>query len=128
MTEDVKTTVKTQSIIDEIKNTVKDTIKDQANATIQQMIDSIKEKLTAEGIEFTDQIQSLVKEAVTAIMEQTGESVSTKVDAFMDSKKNQWAQLAVEDPDEARRKLRTFWMGIAGCGVVIGFLLGAWIF
>ena len=128
MTEDVKTIVETQSIIDEIKNTVKDTIKDQANTTIQQMIDSIKEKLTAEGIEFTDQIQSLVKEAVTAIMEQTGESVSTKVDAFMDSKKDQWAQLAVEDPDEARRKLRTFWMGISGCCAVVGLVIGIWVF
>lgn len=128
MTEDVKTTVEAQSIIDEIKETVKDTIKGQADATIQQIIDSIKEKLTAEGIEFTDQIQSLVKEAITEIMEQTGESVFTKVDAFMDSKKDQWAQLAVEDPDEARRKLRTFWMGISGCCAVVGLVIGIWVF
>ena len=127
MTEEVKTT-ESQSIIDEIKETVKDTIKGQVDATIQQIIDSIKEKLTANGVEFTEQIQSLVKEAVTAIMEQTGESVSTKVDAFMDSKKDQWAQLAVENPDEARRKLRTFWMGISGICLVVGLIIGIWVF
>lgn len=128
MTEEVKTTVEGQSVIDEIKETVKDTIKEQANATIQQMIDSIKEKLTANGVEFTEQVQSLVKEAITAILEQTGESVTTKVDSFLESKKDQWAALAVEDPDEARRKLRTFWGGIACCGTIVGFILGAWVF
>ena len=127
MTEEVKTT-ESQSIIDEIKETVKDTIKGQVDATIQQIIDSIKEKLTANGVEFTEQIQSLVKEAVTAIMEQTGESVSTKVDAFMESKKDQWAQLALQNPDEARRKLRTFWMGISVCCAVVGLVIGIWVF
>lgn len=128
MAEEVKTTVEGQSVIDEIKETVKGTIKEQANATIQQIIESIKEKLTANGIEFTEQIQSLVKEAITVIMQDTGEAVSAKVDAFMDSKKDQWAALAVEDPDEARRKLRTFWGGIACCGTIVGFILGAWVF
>ena len=127
MTEEVKTT-ESQSIIDEIKETAKDPIKGQADATIQQIIDSIKEKLTANGVEFTEQIQSLVKEAVTAIMEQTGESVSTKVDTFMESKKDQWAQLALQNPDEARRKLRTFWMGISGCCAVVGLIIGIWVF
>lgn len=127
MTEDVKTT-ESQSVIDEIKETVKDTIKGQADATIQQIIDSIKEKLTANGVEFTEQVKKLVTEAVTVIMQETSESISTKVDAFMDSKKDQWAALAVEDPDEARRKLRTFWGGIACCGTIVGFILGAWVF
>ena len=127
MTEEVKTT-ESQSIIDEIKETVKDTIKGQADATIQQIIDSIKEKLTANGVAFTEQIQNLVKEAVTAIMQQTGESISTKVDFFMESKKDQWAQLALQNPDEARRKLRTFWMGISGCCAVVGLIIGIWVF
>lgn len=127
MTEEVKTT-ESQSIIDEIKETVKDTIKGQADATIQQIIDSIKEKLTANGVEFTEQIKQLVTEAVTVIMQETGESISTKVDAFMDSKKDQWAQLALQDPDEARRKLRTFWMGISGCCAVVGLVIGIWVF
>lgn len=127
MTEDVKTT-ESQSVIDEIKETVKDTIKGQADATIQQIIDSIKEKLTANGVEFTEQVKKLVTEAVTVIMQETGESISTKVDSFMESKKDQWAQLALQDPDEARRKLRTFWMGISGVCLVVGLVIGIWVF
>lgn len=127
MTEDVKTT-EVQSVIDEIKETVKDTIKGQADATIQQIIDSIKEKLTANGVEFTEQVKKLVTEAVTVIMQETGESISTKVDSFMESKKDQWAQLALQNPDEARRKLRTFWMGISGVCLVVGLVIGIWVF
>lgn len=127
MTEDVKTT-ESQSVIDEIKETVKDTIKGQADATIQQIIDSIKEKLTANGVEFTEQVKQLVTEAVTVIMQETGESISTKVDSFMESKKDQWAQLALQNPDEARRKLRTFWMGISGVCLVVGLVIGIWVF
>ena len=127
MTEDVKTT-EAQSVIDEIKETVKDTIKGQADATIQQIIDSIKEKLTANGVEFTEQVKKLVTEAVTVIMQETGESISTKVDSFMESKKDQWAQLALQNPDEARRKLRTFWMGISGVCLVVGLVIGIWVF
>lgn len=127
MTEDVKTT-ESQSVIDEIKETVKDTIKGQADATIQQIIDSIKEKLTANGVEFTEQVKKLVTEAVTVIMQETGESISTKVDSFMESKKDQWAQLALQNPDEARRKLRTFWMGISGVCLVVGLVIGIWVF
>ena len=113
-----------KSVLDQIKDTVTETIKDQANTTIQQAIEALKDKLTANGIEFTDQIQSLVQEAITSIMTQTGESVSTKVESFLDSKKDQWAQLAVTDPDEARRKLRTFWMGVSGICAIIGAVLG----
>lgn len=127
MTEDVKTT-EAQSVIDEIKETVKNTIKGQADATIQQIIDSIKEKLTANGVEFTEQVKKLVTEAVTVIMQETGESISTKVDSFMESKKDQWAQLALQNPDEARRKLRTFWMGISGVCLVVGLVIGIWVF
>lgn len=127
MTEDVKTT-ESQSVIDEIKETVKDTIKGQADATIQQIIDSIKEKLTANGVEFTEHVKKLVTEAVTVIMQETGESISTKVDSFMESKKDQWAQLALQNPDEARRKLRTFWMGISGVCLVVGLVIGIWVF
>ena len=128
MTEDVKTTIETQSIVDEIKDAVKDAIKTQSSKTIEDIINSIKEKLTANGVEFTEQIKQLVTEAVTAIMQETGESISTKVDSFMESKKDQWAQLALQDPDEARRKLRTFWMGISGVCLAVGLVVGIWVF
>mgnify|MGYP001023150305 CR=1 FL=1 len=128
MTEDVKTTTETQSIVDEIKDAVKDAIKTESSKTIEDIINSIKEKLTANGVEFTEQLKQLVTEAVTAIMRETGESISTKVDSFMESKKDQWAQLALQDPDEARRKLRTFWMGISGVCLVVGLVVGIWVF
>lgn len=128
MTEDVKTTTETQSIVDEIKDAVKDAIKTESSKTIEDIINSIKEKLAANGVEFTEQLKQLVTEAVTAIMQETGESISTKVDSFMESKKDQWAQLALQDPDEARRKLRTFWMGISGVCLVVGLVVGIWVF
>ena len=128
MTEDVKTTTETQSIVDEIKDAVKDAIKTESSKTIEDIINSIKEKLAANGVEFTEQLKQLVTEAVTAIMQETGESISTKVDSFMESKKDQWAQLALQDPDEARRMLRTFWMGISGVCLVVGLVVGIWMF
>lgn len=128
MTEDVKTTTETQSIVDEIKDAVKDAIKTESSKTIEDIINSIKEKLAANGVEFTEQLKQLVTEAVTAIMQETSESISTKVDSFMESKKDQWAQLALQDPDEARRKLRTFWMGVSGVCLVVGLVVGIWVF
>lgn len=128
MAEDVKTTTETQSITNQIKDAVKDAIKSESSKTIEDIINSIKEKLTANGVEFTEQIKQLVTEAVTAIMKETGESVSTKVESFMESKKDEWAQLALQDPDEARRKLRTFWMGISGVCLIVGLALGIWVF
>lgn len=127
MAEDVKTTTE-KSITDQIKDAVKDAIKSESSKTIEDIINSIKEKLTANGVEFTEQIKQLVTEAVTAIMQETGESVSTKVESFMESKKDEWAQLALQDPDEARRKLRTFWMGISGVCLIVGLAIGIWVF
>lgn len=130
MSEEVKTTEETsdKSILDQIKDTVKETIKTEATATIDQLIETIKEKLTTNGIEFTEQIQTLVKEAVTAIMKETGETVSEKVDTFLDGKKALWTELAATKPEEARRALRNFWLGVAGVCAIVGFALGVWVF
>lgn len=130
MSKEVTPTVETsdKSILDQIKDTVKDTIKAEAMATIDQLIETIKEKLTANGIEFTEQVQTLVKEAITAIMQETGETVSEKVDTFLDGKKAIWTELAATNPDEARRKLRNFWLGVAGVCAIVGFALGVWVF
>lgn len=132
MTEEVKTEgVTEESIVGNITDLIKDTIKEQAGQSISKIIESLKEKLTAEGIEFSDQIQTIVKELIEKLMTDTTESVGTKVESFLESKKDQWAQLAVENPDDARRKLRTFWMGISGVcavlGAVVGFFLDKFI-
>lgn len=125
MTEEVKTEgVTEESIVGNITDLIKDTIKEQAGQSISKIIESLKEKFTAEGIEFSDQIQTIVKELIEKLMTDTTESVGTKVESFLESKKDQWAQLAVEDPDDARRKLRTFWMGISGVCAVIGGVVG----
>lgn len=132
MTEEVKTEgVTEESIVGNITDLIKDTIKEQAGQSINKVIESLKEKLTVEGIEFSDQLQTIVKELIEKLMTDTTESVGTKVESLLEEKKDQWAVLAVEDPDEARRKLRTFWMGISGvclvAGGVIGFFLDKFI-
>ena len=125
MTEEVKTEkVTEESIVGNITDLIKDTIKEQAGQSISKIIESLKEKLTAEGIEFSDQLQTIVKELIEKLMTDTTESVGTKVESFLESKKDQWAALATEDPDEARRKLRTFWMGISGVCLVVGGVIG----
>jgi hypothetical protein len=128
MTEEVKTE---ESIVGNITDLIKDTIKEQAGQFINKIIEALKEKLTAEGIEFSDQIQTIIKELIEKLMTDTTESVGTKVESFLKDKKDQWAALAAEDPDEARRKLRTFWVGISGvclvAGGVIGFFLDKFI-
>lgn len=122
MTEEVKT--EEQSVIDNITSIVKDAIKDQAGQSVEQIIEGLKEKLATTGIEFSDQLQTIVKELIEKLMQDTQESISVKVESFLESKKDQWAQLAVEDPDDARRKLRTFWMGISGVCAVLGAIVG----
>ena len=125
MTEEVKTEgVTEESIVGNITDMIKDTIKEQAGQSINKVIESLKEKLTVEGIEFSDQIQTIVTELIEKLMTDTTESVGTKVESFLEEKKDQWAVLAVEDPDEARRKLRTFWMGISGVCLVVGGVIG----
>lgn len=130
MTEEVKTTETTtavagqQSIIDQITESVKDTLKDTATATVQDAIQNLKDKFAAEGVEFTDQIQNIAKDVVTELLKNTGESAAQKVEGLLAEKKDQWAALAVEDPDEARRKLRTFWMGISGVCFAVGAVVG----
>lgn len=116
------------SLVDQIKNIIKDSIKNEADKKISSILESIKKKLTETGIEFTDQIQKIIEEAVSEIFKQTGESISTKVDGFLESKKDQWAVLALQDPDKARRELRTFWMGISGICTVVGLVAGIYLF
>lgn len=130
MTEEVKTVETTEeekSLIDQVTEAVKDAIKSEGKLTIDQIIATLKEKLTAEGIEFTEQIQKIVAELVSKLMEDTQESVSKKVESFLEEKKDQWAAMAVEDPDDARRKLRTFWLGISAVCFVAGLVIGVWV-
>ena len=130
MTEEVKTVETTEeekSLIDQVTEAVKDAIKSEGKLTIDQIIATLKEKLTAEGIEFTEQIQKIVAELVSKLMEDTQESVSKKVESFLEEKKDQWAAMAVEDPDDARRKLRTFWFGISAVCFVAGLVIGVWV-
>ena len=65
-------------------------------------------------------------------MTETVQEVATEVEAKLDAAKDEWAQLAMTDPDAARRQLRKFWILVAGCsGLVIGSLVSslvAWIF
>lgn len=125
MTEEVKTEgVTEESIVGNITDLIKDTIKEQAGQSISKITESLREKITSEGIEFSDQFQTIIKELIEKLMTDTTESVGTKVESFLESKKDQWAQLAVEDPDDARRKLRTFWIGISGVCTVIGGVVG----
>ena len=126
MTEEVKTGEE-KSLIDQVTEAVKDAIKSEGKLTIDQIVASLKEKLTAEGIQFTDQIQKIVTELVSKLMEDTQESVSKKVESFLEEKKGQWAAVAVEDPDEARRKLRTFWIGISAVCFVAGLVIGVFV-
>lgn len=125
MTEEVKPEGVTKDfIVGNITDLIKDTIKEQAGQSINKIIESLKEKLTTEGIEFSDQIQTIIKELIEKLMTDTTESVGTKVESLLEEKKDQWAALAAEDPDEARRKLRTFWMGISGVCLVVGGVIG----
>lgn len=125
MTEDK---IENTSLIDQIKDTIKDSIKNEADKNISAIIESIKKKLAETGIEFTDQIQKIIEEAVSEIFKQTGESISTKVDGFLESKKDEWAVMALQDPDTARRKLRTFWAGISGICLIAGLAIGIFMF
>lgn len=126
MTEEVKTGEE-KSLIDQVTEAVKDAIKSEGKLTIDQIIATLKEKLAAEGIQFTDQIQKIVTELVSKLMEDTQESVSKKVESFLEEKKDQWAAMAVEDPDDARRKLRTFWIGISAVCFAAGLVIGFWV-
>ena len=130
MTEEVKTVETTEeekSLIDQITEAVKDALKSEGKFTIDQIIATLKEKLTAEGIEFTEQIQKIVTELVSKLMEDTQESVSKKVESFLEEKKDQWAAMAVEDPDDARRKLRTFWIGVSAVCFAAGLVIGVFV-
>lgn len=69
-----------------------------------------------------------VGDAVEEVVSDTVQKVEEKLDAA----KDEWAQLAMTDPDSARRQLRKFWILVAGgSGIVIGsvatYFLG-WIF
>ena len=121
------TNAETTGIVDQIKDTVADAIKEQGQATVDQIVSTIKDKLTANGVEFSGQVETLVKEAVAAIFANTGEAIGEKVEGFLETKKDQWAALAVEDPDTARRKLRTFWLGISTVCLAAGVCIGMFV-
>lgn len=71
-------------------------------------------------------------ESVSSVVTETVQEVATEVEAKLDAAKDEWAQLAMTDPDAARRQLRKFCILVAGCsGLVIGSLVSslvAWIF
>lgn len=117
----------TSSIFDQIKDAVVDAIKAESSATLDQIIAKIKEKLASGGVEFTEQIQGLVTEAVQEIFKQTGESLTTKVSNFMDGKKAEWVAAVMEHPNAARRQLRLFYLGIAGLCFVVGLGVGVFL-
>lgn len=117
----------TSSIFDQIKDAVVDAIKAESSATLEQIIAKIKEKLASGGVEFTEQIQGLVTEAVQEIFKQTGESLTTKVSNFMDGKKAEWVAAVMEHPNAARRQLRLFYLGITGLCFVAGLGVGVFL-
>ena len=82
------------------------------------------EQLKARLCEVTDAATEVVTESVSA--------ASEKVEEKLDQAKDEWAELTMKNPDEARRKLRTFWIVVAGgFGIVLGILLATvyhWIF
>lgn len=96
-----------------------------------KIVEDIKDKLTDVGTEFKGQLDTIVKDLVAELVKNTGEAVTEKVENVLEAKKDEWAALAVQDPDDARRKLRTFWVGVSGIcavvGVVVGYLLNMWI-
>lgn len=123
----VQATTEEKSIVEQVTDIVKQTIQSEAEASIQELVENIKNKLTEAGVDFNEQIQALVQEVVSELVKNTGETVATKIETVLETKKDQWAALALENPDEARRKLRNFWIGISGACLVLGAIIGVLI-
>lgn len=92
------------------------------------LVEQIKDKLGEVSAEFKDQLDSIVKDLVNELANNAVDSFSEKIDNVLERKKEQWAALAVQDPDEARRKLRVFWAGVSGVCFVIGLAIGIFVF
>lgn len=65
-----------------------------------------------------------MSEDIKTEIKQAMEEVVARADAELDAKKDEWAMLAREDPDAARRQLRTVWGVFAGIALIAGFCLG----
>lgn len=90
--------------------------RDAKKEAAQKSLNSLKERFENVG----DAVEEVVSDTVQ------------KVEEKLDAAKDEWAQLAMTDPDAARRQLRKFWILVAGgSGIVIGsvatYFLG-WIF
>ena len=91
------------------------------------LVEQIKDKLGEVSAEFKGQLDSIVKDLVNEFANNAVDSFSKKIDNVLEQKKEQWAALAVQDPDEARRKLRVFWAGVSGVCFVIGLAIGIFV-
>ena len=61
-------------------------------------------------------------------LKQKAEEAIAKADQKLEAEKDEWAKLAATDPDAARRRVRSFWICVAGgLGVVLGYALHALI-
>ena len=100
----------------------------------QENLERVKAELEVKKTEAQKSLDELKArfESVSSAVTETVQEVATEVEAKLDAAKDEWAQLAMTDPDAARRQLRKFWILVAGCsGLVIGSLVSslvAWIF
>lgn len=92
---------------------------------------ALREEKKAEAKKSLDDLMSRF-ESIGDSVQDAALDVVEKVETKIDEAKDEWAKLALTDPDAARRQLRKFWILVAGCsGIFIGGLgasLIAWIF
>lgn len=98
----------------------------------QENLDRVKEELEVKKTEAQQSLDALkarfesIGSAVTETVQEVASDVAEKVEEKLDAAKDEWAQLAMTDPDAARRQLRKFWILVAGgSGLVIGGLISA---
>ncbi len=94
--------------------------REEKKAAAQKSLDDLKARFEGVG------------SAVSETVQEVASDVAEKVEENLDAAKDAWAQLAMTDPDAARRQLRKFWILVAGgSGLVIGGAFSAflmWIF
>lgn len=102
----------------------------EAKAALERA-QALREEKKAEAKKSLDDLMSRFESIGDSIQEAASDIVE-KVETKLDEAKDEWAQLALTNPDAARRQLRKFWILVAGCsGIFIGSLgasLIAWIF
>lgn len=102
----------------------------EAKAALERA-QALREEKKAEAKKSLDDLMSRF-ESIGDSVQEAASDVVEKVETKLDEAKDEWAQLALTNPDAARRQLRKFWILVAGCsGLVIGSLVSslvAWIF